>query len=143
MKKFNTSFNGYNKNEVNNFVMEVTSNYEELLNRLKIADKEIEALNSSLKKYKDLETTLNRAIIVANDTARTLRKTSQDEAKNIIEDARKNASRIVNDALIKAEKAENDAKELKRRIEIYKKRVSTVIDEQKEIIESIGEDIDL
>ena len=137
MKKFNTSFNGYNKNEVNDFVMEVTSNYENLLNKLKVADNEIENLKESLKKYKELEDTLNRAIIVANDTARTMRKTSQDEAQNIIDDARRNASRIVNDALLKAEKAENDAEALKRRIEIYKRRVKQVIDEQKELIDSI------
>ena len=142
MKKFNTSFNGYNKNEVNNFVMEVTSSYEELLNKLKVADNEIENLRESLKKYKDLEATLNRAIVVANDTARTLRKTTQDEAQNIINDARKNASRIVNDALQKAERAEADAKELQRRIEVYKRRVTYIIDEQKQMIESIGDDIE-
>ena len=58
----------------------------------------------------------------------------------MINDARRNASRIINDALIKAEKAESDAQTLKRRVEIYKRRITQAIDEQKELIDSM--DID-
>jgi len=137
MQKFSTSFSGYNKYEVNKFVSDVTRNYEDILNKLKSADQELENLKQELVKYKNLENTLNRAIMVANDTANQVRRSSRDEAENIINEARRNASRIVNDALIKAEKAENDAETLKRRIEIYKRRVNQVIDEQKELINSI------
>lgn len=137
MQKFGTSFNGYNKYEVNKFVSDVTENYESILNKLKDANKQIEELKQDLVKYKNLENTLNRAIVIANDTANQVRKSSRDEAESIISEARRNASRIVNDALIKAEKAENDAESLKRRIEIYKRRVKQVIDEQKELIDSI------
>ena len=137
MQKFSTSFGGYNKYEVNKFVSDVTRNYEDILNKLKSADQEIEKLKQELVKYKNLENTLNRAIMVANDTASQVKRTSRDEAESIINEARRNASRIVNDALIKAEKTENDAEALKRRIEIYKRRVNQVIDEQKELINSI------
>ncbi|MBR1416546.1 MAG: DivIVA domain-containing protein [Bacilli bacterium] len=140
MKKFSTSLNGYSKLEVNNFVVEVTNNYEAVLNRLKEADREIEKLKTDLVRYKSLENTLNKAIIIANDTANQIRRSTKDEAENIINEARKNASRIVNDALIKAEKAENDAETLKRRVEIYKRRITQIMDEQKEMIESM--DID-
>ena len=137
MKKFNTSFNGYNKTEVNKFVSDVTENYEAVLTKLKESSLEIEKLKQDLIKYQNLENTLNRALIVANDTANQIRRTSRDEADAIINDARRNASRIINDALIKAEKAENDAETLKRRVEIYKRRVNQIIDEQKELINSM------
>ncbi len=139
MKKFSTSFNGYNKNEVNNFISDVTKNYEDMLNRLKETDLELERLKQENDKYQNLEETLNKAIIFANDTANQIRRTSKDEAEMIINDARKNASRIINDALIKAEKAENDARELQRRVEIYKNRVKQVIEEQKELIDNIDD----
>lgn len=139
MKKFSTSFTGYDKGEVNKFVYEVTNNYEELLNKLKQADQEILRLNKDLEKYKNLESTLNRAIIIANDTANQIRRSTKDEAETIIQDARRNASRIVNDALIKAQKAEEDAQNLKRRVQIYKRRVKQVIDEQRELIDQIDD----
>ena len=137
MKKFNTAVVGYDKAEVNRFVSDVTKNYEEILNKLKVADQEIQRLQEDLVKYKNMESTLNKAIIIANDTAHQIRKTTADEAQAMINDARRSASRIINDALLKAEKAENDAETLKRRIEIYKRRVKQVIDEQKELIDQI------
>ena len=140
MKKFNTAVVGYDKAEVNRFVSDVTKNYEEILNKLKAADQEIQRLQEDLVKYKNMESTLNKAIIIANDTAHQIRKTTADEAQAMINDARRSASRIINDALLKAEKAENDAQTLKRRVEIYKRKITQAIDEQKELIESM--DID-
>jgi cell division initiation protein len=140
MKKFNTAFAGYDKNEVNKFVSDVTKNYEDILNKLKAADQEIQRLQDDLVKYKNMESTLNKAIVIANDTAHQIRKTTTEEAQSIINDARRSASRIINDALIKAEKAESDAQTLRRRVEIYKRKVTQTIDEQKELIETM--DID-
>ena len=137
MDKFSTSLNGYSKFEVDKFVSDVRKNYEDVLNKLKTANEEIDNLKCELKRYKDLESTLNRAIVVANDTANQMRRTSQREADSIINEARRHASKIVNDALIKAQKAENDAETLKRRVEIYKRKITQIMDEEKEMIEQI------
>lgn len=140
MKKFNTSLNGYNKLEVNNFVNEVTSEYESMLSKLKAQDTEIKTLKDELEKYKNMENTLNRAIVVAEDASNQIKRVARDEAKGVIEDARRNASRIVNDALLKADKIEQDAETLKRRVVVFKRRLQSVVDEQIEFIDSISED---
>ena len=69
MKKFRTSFNGYNKQEVNLFVRDVTREYESMLNNLKARDQEIENLKQKLIQYQNMETTLNRALLVAEDAS--------------------------------------------------------------------------
>ena len=140
MKKFNTSLNGYNKIEVNNFVQEVTQEYESMLNKLKHQDEEIDRLKKDLEKYQNMENTLNRALVVAEDASNQIKRVARDEAKGVIEDARRNASRIVNYALLKADKIEQDAETLKRRVVIFKRRLKSVVDEQIEFIDSINED---
>ena len=140
LKKFNTSINGYNKLEVNCFVNEVTSEYENMLSKLKRQDEEIANLKNELEKYKNMESTLNRAIVVAEDASNQIKRVARDEAKGLLEDAKRNASRIVNDALLKADKIEQDAELLKRRVVIFKRRLRSVVDEQVEFIESINED---
>ena len=52
MKNFNIVTNGYDKNEVNNFVNEVTTEYESMLNKLKSKDEEIAMLKNELNRYK-------------------------------------------------------------------------------------------
>ena len=139
-RKFNTSLNGYNKIEVNNFVNEVTSEYESMLAKLKKQDGDINLLKQELEKYKNMENTLNRAIVIAEDASNQIKKIARDEARGVIDDAKRNASRIVNDALLKADKIEQDAELLKRRVSVFKRRLQNVVDEQIEFIDSINED---
>jgi len=139
MKKFNTSINGYAKIEVNNFVNEVAKEYESMLNNLKAKDQEILALKNELERFKNMENTLNRAILVAEEASNNIKRVARDEYKGIVEDAKRNASRIVNDALIKAERVEQEAETLKRRVIIFKRRFKQAVEEQLEVIENIEE----
>lgn len=137
MKKFTTAINGYDKTEVNDFVLDVTKEYESMLNNLKERDLEISRLQEQLKYYQNLESTLNRAVLVAEDSSTQMKKIAKEEAKNIIDDAKKNASYIVNDALMKAAKIENDVEYIKRSVKVYKSRIREIINEQLSIVDDI------
>lgn len=137
MKKFTSTPNGYNKEEVNNFVFEVTKEYENMLNKLKTRDKEVTLLKEKLNHYKDLETTLNKAVLVAEESSNQIKKIAKDEAKLIIADAKKNASHIINDALLKAEKTEIEADQLRRSLKIYKARIKQTIEEQLTMVDDV------
>lgn len=140
MKKFGTSFNGYNKQEVNLFVRDVTKEYESMLNNLKARDREIETLKQKLIQYQNMETTLNRALLVAEDASNQIKKMARDESKGILDDAKRNASRIVNEALMRATKLEQDAETLKRRIIIFKRKFRQAMETEIENIDEMPED---
>ena len=137
MKKFTTSVNGYNKSEVNDFVSMVIVEYEKLLNKSKEKDQQIAILKNKLEHYTGLEDSLNRAIFVAEDSAKEMRRTASNEAKLIIEDAKKNASRIVNDSLVKAAQTDAEVEKLKTQLKIYKARIKQTIEEQLIMVEDI------
>lgn len=137
MKKFNTTNNGYDKNEVNSFINEVTKEYESILQKLKKRDYEIDILKKELTHYKNLETTLNKAVLVAEDSSNQIKKIAHDEAKMIVSEAKKNASHIINDALLKAEKTELEADQLRRSLKIYKARIKQTIEEQLTMVDDV------
>lgn len=141
MRKFKNSFPGYNKNEVNSFVQNVTTEYEEMLNNLKEKDAVIEEKNKELDHYKQIENTLNRAIFIAEESSQNIKKAAFDESKVILEDARRNASRIINNALIKADKVERETAALKRQVENYKRKYKDILEEQLDQIERLDLDI--
>lgn len=142
MRKFRTSFNGYDKAEVAKFVDEVANHYEEMLKELKEKDQQIALLADRLKHYEGMETTLNRAILVAEDASNQIKRIAREESHSIIEDAKKNASRIVNDALLKSEKIEKEADDLRRRVVVFKRRIKQSIEEQLEMVDQIPEEMD-
>ena len=137
MKQFNTTLNGYDKTEVNAFVNEVTREYENVLDKLKSREIELKALKDRLEYYKNLESTLNTAVIVAEDSSNQIKKIAKEEAKLIIDQAKKNASHIINDALIKAEKTEIEADQLRRSLKIYKSRIKATIEEQLTMVDDV------
>ena len=137
MKQFNTTLNGYDKTEVNAFVEEVTREYENVLDKLKSREIEEKALKDRLEYYKSLESTLNTAVLVAEDSSNQIKKIAKEEAKLIIDQAKKNASHIINDALIKAEKTEIEADQLRRSLKIYKSRIKATIEEQLTMVDDV------
>ncbi len=140
MKKFGTSINGYNKGEVNEFVKDVTKEYESMLNTLKKRDHEIEILKQKLINYQNMEHTLNHALMVAEDASSQIKKMAREESKGIIDDAKRNASRIVNEALMRATKLEEEAESLQRRIINFKRKIRQSIELELENIDGIEED---
>lgn len=139
MQKFNTVINGYDKNEVNSFLNEVTKEYESMLNKLKERDVKLQVLEEKLKKFENMESVLNKSIVAAEEAATNVKKVAHDESRLIIEEAKRNASRIVNDALIKAEKQELEIDELKRRINFYKRRIREALQEQLTMVDDIDD----
>lgn len=137
MEKFSTALRGYKKEEVNKFVDDCILQVEKMLNDLKAKDQELALLKQEISKYKNMEDTFNKAILLAEDTSNQMKRMARDEGNHIIDDARKNASRIVNEALLQAEKTQMETAQLKRNIIIFKKRLRTLIENQLELVDDI------
>ncbi|MBQ7140187.1 MAG: DivIVA domain-containing protein [Bacilli bacterium] len=137
MKKFKRSLRGYNTKEVNAFVNEVVSQVEIMVNQIKEKDLKIQALNANLLKYKNMEETLNKSIVMAQETSEQMRRMARIESENIISDAKKNANKIVNDALTRASKVEAETAVLKKNINIFKTRLKNIIEQQLQMVDDM------
>lgn len=137
MEKFSYETNGYNRSEVNQFVSDVISETEGIITRVKSQRDEIEKLKKELEHYKELESTLNKAIMIAEETSENIKKMAQEESNTIIDNAKHNASRIVNEALIKAEKIENNSYTLQRNMKIFKSKLKILMEQQQAVVNEI------
>ena len=137
MEKFTTALSGYKKSEVNKFLNDCITQVDNMINKMKAKDLEIEKLKAELEHYKNLESTFNRAIIVAEEASTQIKKVARDESEAIISEAKMNANRIINDALRAREKAEDDTERLRRNIIAFKRRLKTIVENQLEVIEDL------
>lgn len=143
MRKFDRSIHGYNVEQVNAFVDDVISRVDDMITKMKNKDLEIDRLTKELEHYKNMDATLNRAVVMAEEAASKYKNNSLTESDLIVTEAKKNANRIINDALMKAENIEEDAARLRRNIITYKRRMKQLIDEQASIIDDLDKvDID-
>lgn len=137
MEKFSTSITGYKKEEVNKFIDDVIKQVESMINNMKSKDLEIEKLKSELEHYKTLESTFNRALLVAEDAGQQIRNSARTEASGLLEDAKRNADRIINNALIDADKARMEAERLRRNIITFKRRLRSILEDQMNLVDDI------
>ena len=137
MKKFDTVFRGYNKQQVQTFLDEIIKNYEQLLRKSQQTQEDNIKLNEQLKYYQNIEDRMNRAIYTAESAGDQIKKNARREAEMLVTEARHNASRIINDALLKAEKAQNHADQLRRNTNTLKKRLRQIIQNQLDVIEEM------
>lgn len=137
MEKFSYETNGYNRDEVNKFINDVIVQTENIVSRCRKQRDEIESLKKELEHYKNLEKSLNMAILKAEETGDNIKRMARDEAEMIIGDAKGNASRIVNESLLRAEKIENRADILERNLKIFKRKLRIIVDQQMAVVDEI------
>lgn len=137
MEKFSYEANGYNRNQVNQFVEEVITQTEGIIKRCKEQKNEIENLRQELEHYKNIETSLKDAIIRAEEAGDNIKRMAREESEMIVTDAKHNASRIVNEALLEAEKIEVQSERLQNNIKIFKRKLKLIVEQQMEVVDEI------
>ncbi|MBQ9181625.1 MAG: DivIVA domain-containing protein [Bacilli bacterium] len=147
MEKFNRTLRGYDPVEVNNFLDQVIKQVEKMVDDIKKKDARIleleeqlsqtDTLRQNLEHYKRMESSLRNAIEMAQKASDQIKLSAHSEREVIIDDAKRSANRIVNEALLKAEKTEQEADNLKRNINIFKRRIKDIIEAQLEVVDDI------
>lgn len=133
-KEFTKVFRGYQEDEVNEFLDQIIKDYEITIRAKKDSEKEVEELTEKVDHFIKIEETLNKSIIVAQDTAEELKANARKEAKLMIKEAEKNADRIVNEALGESRKIAMETEELKRQAKVFRTRVKMLIEAQLEMV---------
>ncbi len=137
MEKFSYEANGYNREEVNNFVKEVIKQTEDIINKLNEQDITITNLRKELEEEKNSTRLLDEIISIAEKNRDDIIRLAEEEKEKIIEDAKHNASIIVNDALLEAQKIEFKTDLLETKLKILKKKINKVLGEQKSVLDEI------
>lgn len=139
-KEFGRRLRGYDEDEVNEFLDQIIKDYEAMIRENKDLQNQLHALQEKLGHFANIEETLSKTIIVAQEAADELKNNSKKEAQLIVKEAEKNADRIVNDALVKSRKVAMEAEELKKQAGIYRARFRALIESQLELLNQDGWD---
>lgn len=133
-KEFNKGFRGYDEDEVNEFLDNVIKDYELIIREKKELEEKLNEMNSRLGHFTNIEETLNKSIVIAQEAGEEVRRNAQKEAKLIIKEAEKNADRIINESLSKARKIALEIEELKKQSKVFRTRFKMLIEAQLDML---------
>ncbi len=115
--KFSTSMRGYERAEVNAFLLEAADGYEQAMRENERLRQEVARLEASLTQYRELEGALKGALMSAQKVSDDMKETASLDAARIVREAEGRAELITQKAQAALEdiQREIDGLRLKRR----------------------------
>ncbi|GAX90988.1 DivIVA domain-containing protein [Effusibacillus lacus] len=135
-KEFSRALRGYNQDEVNEFLDHVIKDYESLIREKKNLEEQVSQLKERLAHFENIEDSLSKSIVVAQETAEEVKANARKEAQLIVKEAEKNADRIVNEALLRSREISLELENMQKQASIYRARFRALIQAQLEMLET-------
>ena len=134
-KKFSKQMmNGYSVEQVDDFLDELTVDYEKIYKQSTESNAKIESLTQELEKYKNIESTLQNTLIMAQSTADEIKKVAKQEADQLIREAQRKAKEatmeIEKDIALKTKELDD----LQKQFDVYKAKMESLLISQLELL---------
>ena len=151
-KKFSKQMmNGYNVDEVDEFLDEVMEDYATNYKEVVTLRPKIDELNTALEHYKNIENTLQNTLVMAQTTAEEVKSVAKQQADQIVGDAQREAENIIRTAKEASLKAveeleqqirvkEQQYNDVKKQFDIYKAKMESLLISQSELIKEINKE---
>ncbi len=127
-KEFSRSMRGYKDIEVDEFLDEIIEEFERLFNENMDYRDRLEALEEKLAQYKNIEETLQKTLISAQEQAEELKVNAKKEADLILRDAELKARSITNDSYAERQKIQRSVQSLKQKHKELRYQLRTLLE---------------
>ena len=140
-KKFSKQMmNGYSVEEVDDILDELTADYEKAYKESNESRAKIEQLTKDMEHYKNIESTLQSTLIMAQSTAEEVKKVARQQAEQIVNDAKGNAQKTVDDLEQEIVIKRKELEDVKKQFDIYKAKMEALLISQLELLKDINKD---
>ncbi len=132
--------NGYNVNEVDDFLDELTSEYEKLYKEnAELKEKRAE-LDNDVVKYRNIESTLQNTLVMAQKTADDITTVAKQQAEQIIKEAGYQAKNSIEELNTQITLKEKELDDLKKEFDVYKAKMESLLISQLELLKDVNKD---
>lgn len=139
-KEFTRQFKGYNVEEVDIFLDQISDDLEILMKEQKELEKKLEEVEKSVEQYKAVETTLQDTLIIAQKTAEDVKSVAKKEAEQIITSAQELAKQAVEEMNLSILRQKQKYEKIKQDQNIYKAKMESLLISQLELLSELDED---
>ena len=132
--------NGYNVEEVDDFLDEIGTDYAKKSRDLQEKDKELDELKKEIEKYKSLESTLQNTLVMAQSTAEEVKNVAKQQADQILADAKSSVQESVNQLNQELITKQKQKEELTKQFDVYKAKMESLLISQLELLKEVNKD---
>lgn len=140
-KKFSKkTLNGYNPEEVDDFLDEIMSDYEKIYRQSSDDKKIIEDLTSKLEHYTQIESTLQSTLIMAQSASDEVKKAAEKQAEQILKEAENKARESTLGLEQQITEKKKELENVKKQFDVYKAKMESLLISQLELLKEINKE---
>ncbi len=139
-KEFEQKMRGYDAEEVRAFLDEVAKEFELLIRDEISLEDELEETKKKLAHYLSLESTLERTLLAAQQTAVKMEDQAKREAELILQETRSERDKMLHDIPMEIERARGDTIRLKAEYESTLARMKSIMEGFRKFMEVMQEE---
>lgn len=132
--------NGYSVDEVDDFLDDLTVEYEKLFKENSEYKEKVEQLEHDMEHYKTIETTLQSTLIMAQSTAEEVKEVANKQAEQIISEAKSAAQKEVDSLENEIALKRHELDDIQKQFDIYKAKMESLLISQLELLKDINKD---
>ena len=137
-KKFSKQMvNGYSVEEVDEFLDQLTAEYEQKCKEISEKDRKISSLEKELVHFKTIESTLQNTLIIAQSAADEVKNTAKQQAEQIIKEAEGRAKQSLDSLNQSIVLKQREMDEIDKQFDIYKAKMESLLISQLELIKDM------
>lgn len=136
-KQFTKSFKGYNAIEVDDFLDEISKDYDSIMRECLTLKETIKNLEAKNEQYEYLENALQEVLVVAKETTDNMKTLARKEAEQIIQKANMQVVDRLNDINEEITKKNIELDKIKKETQIYKAKVESVLTSAMEMLKEL------
>jgi cell division initiation protein len=136
-KEFPKRFRGYHPDTVDEFLDQVIREMESMVKETARHKEQVDDLTMKLDQYRNLEETINKTLVVAQEAADDVKSNARKEADLIIQEARLQAERIMEAGQVKARRIVEENADLSRVVATLRTQVKSLLQAQLQSLEGL------
>ncbi|CDA15934.1 MAG: DivIVA domain-containing protein [Clostridia bacterium] len=132
--------NGYSVEEVDDFLDQLTVDYEKMYKEASENKRRIEELEKSIEHYKTIEGTLQNTLVMAQSAADEVKNIAKQQAEQIVKEAEGSARKSADDLTQTIVLKKKELEDVEKQFDIYKAKMESLLISQLELIKDMKKD---
>lgn len=139
-KEFRKGVRGYHTEDVNKFLESVSKEFEGVYSENFELREKLQRTEAELKQYKQLESTLQQTMVLAQQTAEDVKKAARQEAELLLKEAEQEKLKRLNEAQKKWDQVNDEIEELQKRRELIRTQLKSFLRAQLDLADAFERD---
>jgi cell division initiation protein len=135
-KRFELTFRGYSRREVEGFLELTASEFEEVVRENIVAKEEVRRLQQQLEQHIDREKALQETMVTAQKISEDIKQSAKKEAEVRVAEAELQGDKIIASANNRLVDIVREINELKRQKVQFETQVESIIDAHKKLLDT-------